>query len=174
MKDLPGFRPSDQKDRLWPVDVLRGFAVIGMVEAHVYNVSADPILLAHPLAPWLDALNGLVAPLFFVLTGFVLQLRPANTAGTLGRRLRNAAGWWVLAMLLHLPLINAGRGGINFSPCLHFDVLHALAASAFSRTLVQWGSGAKPRPRLLAGTTLAVLILTTLSDRLQVAEALNP
>jgi uncharacterized membrane protein len=90
--DLPRFQSSDQKSRLWPVDALHGLAVVGMVETHVYNVSADPSLLANPLAPLLDALNGLVAPLFFVLTGFILQLRPANTAaGTLGRRLRNAA-----------------------------------------------------------------------------------
>jgi surface polysaccharide O-acyltransferase-like enzyme len=77
-------------------------------------------------------------------------------------------------MLLHLPVLDAGGSGINFSPWLQFDVLHALAASACWLTLVQWGSGVEQRPRLLAGTIVAVLISSTLCDRLHVADALNP
>jgi surface polysaccharide O-acyltransferase-like enzyme len=63
---------------------------------------------------------------------------------------------------------------VNFLPWLHFDVLHALTASAIWLTLVQWGAGVEQRPRFLGGTTVAVLVLTALNDRLHVADALNP
>lgn len=165
---------ADRNGRLWPVDVLRGLAVVGMIETHVYNVGADPSLLANPLAPLLDALNGLVAPLFFVLTGFILQLKPASTAGRLGRRVCGAAGWWALAMLLHLPVIDAGGGGVDFSPWLQFDVLNALAASAFGLTLVQWSAGVEQRPQRLGGAAVAVLVMTALTDHLHLAYALTP
>src|SRR4051812_39177305 len=73
-----GGRPVVRQEsrRLWPLDALRGAAVVVMVETHVFNAAAAPRLQnAHFSGVW-NGFHGLVAPLFFMLTGYALELRP--------------------------------------------------------------------------------------------------
>lgn len=59
-----------KKREVW-IDVLRGLAVIGMIETHAVNTFLDTRLQATPEFGTLTYLNGLVAPTFFWVMGYV-------------------------------------------------------------------------------------------------------
>ncbi len=155
--------PKDQT-RLWPLDALRGLATVGMVETHVCNVGRMVSQTQTRGAHAVDFANGLVAPLFFVVTGFALAWRPPETQGQVLRRCRAALGWWMVAFLLHLPQVGS-PGGVDCTPLRQFDVLHSLALAAFALTFLQWR--VPPARQALACAALAgvVLWLTVAVDR---------
>ena len=59
-----------KKREVW-IDLLRGLAVIGMIETHAVNTFLDTKLQATPEFGTLTYLNGLVAPTFFWVMGYV-------------------------------------------------------------------------------------------------------
>jgi len=95
-KDLTPSRRCD-----W-IDLLRGWAVIVMIEVHVVNV-----YLQKGLTPeWLNFLNGLVAPSFILCAGYSLALSTFRSDGTLRPFAPTAKrlGFILLcAYLLHAP-----------------------------------------------------------------------
>jgi uncharacterized membrane protein len=58
------------------VDLLRGFAIVVMIETHVVNAYLPMALKkGHPFFFWLSFVNGLVAPTFLFAAGFSLMLQ---------------------------------------------------------------------------------------------------
>ena len=136
--------PSPSKRCPW-VDLLRGLAVIVMIEVHVVNT-----WLRLDLRPeWLNYLNGLVAPSFLMCAGFSLVLSTFRTDGTLrpfwpdtARRL----GFILLcAYLLHAPGLTLAEWTVLNTPqklreLFKIDVLQCVVYSllllqALARTL---------------------------------------
>jgi uncharacterized membrane protein len=158
--------------RLWPLDAVRGAAVIVMVETHVFNTAADPGLQNTPFTGVWSGLHGLVAPLFFVVTGYALELKPPTTRPALRRRLRGIALWWGLGMLLHLPSRGSAGSFLDVSPLLQFDVLHALAMAALGLTATQLTVRRRSLPYFLL--TLLTLAGAVVADRSSWVGSLDP
>ena len=70
---LPPGKPSGGV-RYGFVDLLRGLALVVMVETHVVNAYLPAGLRQRPFFYWLAFLNGLVAPSFLFASGFSLVL----------------------------------------------------------------------------------------------------
>jgi uncharacterized membrane protein len=68
--------PSKRCDWL---DLIRGWAVVVMIEVHCVNVWARPELIPG----WLHYLNGLVAPSFIMCAGYSLALSTFRPDGSL-------------------------------------------------------------------------------------------
>jgi uncharacterized membrane protein len=71
---LPARKPSGGV-RYGFVDLLRGLAIVVMVETHVVNAYLPAALRQRPFFYWLAFVNGLVAPSFLFASGFSLVLQ---------------------------------------------------------------------------------------------------
>jgi uncharacterized membrane protein len=131
--------PLPQKSRLAFIDLLRGWAILVMVEVHVFNAFIVPELRS---ASWFHALNfinGLVAPSFTFISGFVFLLASQKKLESF--RTYGSAFWkqiwrigmiWVTGYFLHLPFFSLHRtitettekGWLSF---YQSDVLHCIA-----------------------------------------------
>ncbi len=135
---------SPSKRCQW-VDLLRGLAVIVMIEVHVVNT-----WLRLDLRPeWLNYVNGLVAPSFLMAAGFSLVLSTFKTDGTLRPFWPDTAkrlGFILLcAYLLHAPGLTLAEWTVLNTPAkmrelFKIDVLQCVVYSllilqALARTL---------------------------------------
>lgn len=122
-------------NRLAWIDLLRGLAVVGMIETHVVNVFLSS---GYDTAGWrsqLSFFNGLVAPAFLWIAGYI-QGRSVRRSHELGRPVATAARWRrlgfvvALSFLLHIPGIFGGWGTLAWR-----------AGSTFSRSMSSpaWG-----------------------------------
>jgi uncharacterized membrane protein len=127
------------RQRLVFVDLLRGWATIVMIEVHVFNAFIIP---SHKEAGWysvLNYVNGLVAPSFIFIAGFVfivssqrklIEFREFGPA--FRKQLQRIGLVWVIGYLLHLPYFSLHRtihetdqaGWLKF---FQSDVLHCIA-----------------------------------------------
>jgi uncharacterized membrane protein len=139
--------------RLTFIDLLRGWALLVMIEVHVFNA----FLLQHfRETPWFHALNfinGLVAPSFIFISGFVFLLASQKKLESF--RLFGFAFWkqlgrigliWIVGYSLHLPFFSFHRAITEATEAqwLSFyqsDVLHCIACGLFilffSRLLIR-------------------------------------
>ena len=62
------------KSRLAFIDLLRGWALLVMIEVHVFNAFLLPYFQATSWFNMLNFINGLVAPSFIFISGFVFLL----------------------------------------------------------------------------------------------------
>src|SRR5579872_6893470 len=76
---MPSTSPSPVKSRLEFIDLLRGWAVVVMIETHVINALLAQSYRDSSWFPYLDFANGLVAPSFLFCAGCGLWI-------SLGRR----------------------------------------------------------------------------------------
>lgn len=129
-----------QKSRFVYIDLLRGWAVIVMIEVHVFNSFLIPAIKEEPWFPVLNFVNGLVAPSFLFIAGYSFVLiaqRKWNDYLSFSPVFWKQVGriLQVLAVgyALHLPFF-------SFNKLLHvswqewgvfwkIDVLHAIAVS---------------------------------------------
>ncbi|MBI4428005.1 MAG: DUF1624 domain-containing protein [Ignavibacteriales bacterium] len=127
------------KQRLIFIDLLRGWATIVMIEVHVFNAFIIP---AYKEASWfgvLNYINGLVAPSFIFIAGFIFVIISQRKLEEF--RLYGAAFWkqlrrigliWSIGYLLHLPYFSFRRT-LNESTQVEWlkfyqsDVLHCIA-----------------------------------------------
>lgn len=128
---------SSRNPRLAWIDLLRGVAVIGMVETHVLNTLLDVDLNA---ASWRDDLgffNGLLAPAFLWIAGY-LQGRAVRKAQNeelpvlTGVRLRRLGFVALLGYYLHVPWgywFSGDFGAESWRIALQADVLQCLVIS---------------------------------------------
>ena len=127
------------KNRLVFVDLLRGWATIVMIEVHVFNAFIIP---GYKNAEWfgvLNYINGLVAPSFLFVAGFVFVIasdRKLEEFRTFGRafwkQLSRIGLIWLIGYGLHLPFFSLARTMYESSPAqwLSFsqsDILHCIA-----------------------------------------------
>lgn len=132
---------SDQKkSRFVYIDLLRGWAVVVMIEVHVFNTFLQPALREAAWFKVLNFINGLVAPSFLFIAGYsfvlIAQRKWDDYLGLkplfwkqLGRILQVLA----VGYALHLPffsfhkltMISWQEWGVFWK----IDVLHAIAVS---------------------------------------------
>lgn len=123
--------------RLSWIDLLRGLAVVGMVETHVLNVFLDARFDSAPWRGEVSFFNGLVAPAFLWIAGYIqgLSIRRSHARGG---RVASGARWHRLGVvagigfLLHVPWHLWGQGNFGLESwryLLQVDVLPCLALS---------------------------------------------
>jgi uncharacterized membrane protein len=106
----------NQKTRFLFVDLLRGWALLVMIEVHVFNVLLLPILRATQWFSILNFANGLVAPSFLFISGFAFAI---STKGKTDELRKFDYSFWkklgriILIILagysLHLPILSLRR-----------------------------------------------------------------
>lgn len=95
-------------NRLVWIDVLRGVAVIGMIQTHVWNALLHPSYEATGWRQEWDFLSGLLAPAFLWIAGYV-QGRSVRKAQRENRPVATASRWKRLGIIaliaygLHVP-----------------------------------------------------------------------
>jgi len=104
------------KGRLVFVDLLRGWATIVMIEVHVFNAFIFPQLKATGWYGTLNYINGIVAPTFIFVAGFVFvyvserKIEDFRSYGKLfWRQIYRIAQIWIIGYLLHLPFFSWSR-----------------------------------------------------------------
>jgi uncharacterized membrane protein len=104
------------KGRLIFVDLLRGWATIVMIEVHVFNAFIFPSLKETEWYNLLNYVNGLVAPSFIFVAGFVFvyvserKIEDFRAYGRLfWKQIYRIAQIWIIGYLLHLPFFSWAR-----------------------------------------------------------------
>ncbi|MGH9856306.1 MAG: heparan-alpha-glucosaminide N-acetyltransferase domain-containing protein [Acidobacteriota bacterium] len=126
--------------RLLFIDMFRGFAVLVMIEGHVFNSTIIPALHATRRLHHLDTLHGMIAPSFIFISGFAFALGLERKWESF---LRFEKPFWLqiwrllfvlaLGYWLHLPtwsfqeLLHAGPDKILWF--LRCDILQLIALS---------------------------------------------
>lgn len=127
------------KNRLVFVDLLRGWATIVMIEVHVFNAFVFGAVKGQGWFQTLNFVNGLVAPTFLFVAGFVFVVasdRKLDDFRTYGKafwkQLSRIGLVWVIGYGLHLPFFSLYRTLFDSTPdqLLQFyqsDILHCIA-----------------------------------------------
>lgn len=127
------------KNRLVFVDLLRGWATIVMIEVHVFNAFLVEGMKGERWFNALDYVNGLVAPSFLFVAGFVFvvasdrKLEEFRSFGkAFWRQLSRIMLVWLIGYGLHLPFFSLTRTLYDSTPeqLLQFyqsDILHCIA-----------------------------------------------
>jgi uncharacterized membrane protein len=127
--------------RLDYIDLLRGWAVIVMIETHVVNATLSAETMAGTFFPYLRFINGLVAPSFLFASGLAFAVtaqRKFQDYLTFGKPLFKQLGRILMIMgigyTLHIPIFSLKRllGDTTESQWQSFfqvDILQCIAAS---------------------------------------------
>jgi len=125
------------------IDLLRGWAALVMIEVHVFNAFLLPSLRETTWFSILNFVNGLVAPSFLFVSGFVFVLaseRKLNEFRSFGRafwkQIARIGFIWLVGYALHLPFFSFSRivRGASERDWLKFyqvDILHCIALGLF-------------------------------------------
>jgi uncharacterized membrane protein len=104
------------KNRLAFIDLLRGWALIVMIEVHVFNALILPAFKTTSWFHYLNFINGLVAPSFTFISGFVFIIasqRKLESFRTYGPAFWKQIGRiglvWGIGYFLHLPFFSFHR-----------------------------------------------------------------
>ncbi len=128
-----------EKKRFTFVDLLRGWALLVMVEVHIFNVMLIPALKETGWFGILNFINGLVAPSFLFISGFAFVLSTQQKREDLFKV--NYAFWKKLGRIaliflagysLHLPILSLRRlmNFYSYDVLLRFynvDILQCIA-----------------------------------------------
>lgn len=129
--------------RLVFVDLLRGWAVIVMFETHVFNAMLSANLREGWWFDVLNFVNGMVAPSFLFVSGFVFVLSAKRKVGqyrafgpVFWKQIGRMLVILVIAYGLHLPFFSYRKimGGVDVEGWLKFyqvDILHCIVAGWF-------------------------------------------
>lgn len=131
--------PARTGGRFVFLDLLRGWALLVMIEVHVFNAFMLPSIRSEAWFSVLNYVNGLVAPSFIFISGFVFMIaaeRKMESYRMFGsafwRQLARIGMIWVVGYFLHLPFFSLHRVLTETTPdgWLKFyqsDVLHCIA-----------------------------------------------
>jgi uncharacterized membrane protein len=132
---------TSPKRRIEFIDLLRGWAVIVMIETHVFNATLLPPLWDSPVFQVIKFINGLVAPSFLFASGMayaVTTRRKINDYLSFGWPLFRQIGRLLFVMVigysLHIPKFNYYHlryeaGETAWQIFWQVDVLQCIAAS---------------------------------------------
>jgi len=146
------------------IDLLRGFALVVMIETHVLNAYLPPALKNSRFFIFLAFINGLVAPAFLFATGFSLVLQSnlqwdnwLRFRSPFWRQMRRLGFIALVAYFSHLYGFRLSRyrmnwgNGAMWASTLQVDILQCIVASLLvvlalililrKRNLLFWGSG---------------------------------
>jgi uncharacterized membrane protein len=168
-------RPGTQRGRVESVDLLRGWAVMVMIETHLVNATITPMIAETGLFQWLKFINGLVAPSFLFASGLayaVTTRRKVNDYLTFGpplfRQLGRILVILAIGYLLHIPHFSLAslREGVTETEWLTFlqvDVLQCIAFSLlFMQALLLLLRSERRMYAVLAVLTPVMLVVTPL------------
>jgi uncharacterized membrane protein len=149
------------------VDLLRAWAVILMIEAHVFNALLRSDLQQTTAFAVLTFLNGLVAPAFLFMAGFTFVLsaqRRSTDVHGLGKRLGRLGALLLLAYALHLPFASLVQlftqvDRAQLVSFLQVDILQAIAVSLLVLVVLML---VLRHPRSLGRATLVLTALVVL------------
>ena len=150
--------PSKRCDWL---DLLRGWAVIVMIEVHCVNVWLHRGLIPE----WLNFLNGLVAPSFIMCAGYSLALstfRPDGTLRPFSPTAKRLGFILICAYLLHAPGFTLAEWTVlatpqKFRELFKIDVLQCIV---FSLLILQGLARLIRKPMVYAAVALALAVGT--------------
>ncbi len=134
---------APRRSRLEWLDAFRGAAVLVMIETHVVNTFLASGLREHAWFPLLNYANGLVAPSFLFIAGFVVGLerrltpdRPIRYA----RRAKRLGGLAAIGAFMHLPWpdLREGRWADALRVGVPVDVLLCVAVALGLLLAVSW------------------------------------
>lgn len=142
-RDLPCDSLQPARSRLSWLDFFRGVAVLVMIETHVVNTFMASGLRESPWFPLLNFANGLVAPSFLFIAGFVQGMERRIAPGkpiNYRRRASRLVGIAALGYALHFPVFELvqHRWADAFRVGTRFDVLQCLALSLGLLLGVTW------------------------------------
>lgn len=163
------------KKRIEFIDLLRGWAVIVMIETHVFNATLLPDLAAGPFSAVLNFINGLVAPSFLFASGMayaVTTRRKLNDYLSFGWPLFRQIGRLLFIMMigysLHIPKFNYEHLRYDAGPTAwemfwQADVLQCIALSLlFLQAMLLLTRSEQRLYRLMIGITAAIVLATPL------------
>jgi uncharacterized membrane protein len=153
--------PSKRCDWL---DLIRGWAVVVMMEVHVVNVWLHKELIPG----WLQFTNGLVAPSFIMAAGYSLALstfRPDGSLRPFGPTARRLGFILLCAYLLHAPGLTLADWTVlstaqKYRELFKIDVLQCIV---YSLLLLQGLARLIRRPLVYAGVALAAALAVALA-----------
>lgn len=113
MSDAGGLSVPKKSKRLEFIDLLRGWAVIVMIETHVVNATLAPELTSAAWFQWVKFINGLVAPSFLFASGLAYAVTTRRKISDylsfgppLFKQVRRLLFVVMIGYLLHLPKFN--------------------------------------------------------------------
>lgn len=130
----------ESREKFYYIDLLRGWAMIIMVEVHVFNAFMKPEIRKELWFPVLDFINGMVAPVFIFIAGFAFilssekNLHEFRTFGVQFRKkIRKIALIFFVGYLLHIPFFSLRKNLLYTDPELfksfcNVDVLQCIGA----------------------------------------------
>ncbi len=138
-----------EKVRFLFVDLLRGWALLVMIEVHVFNVTLLPSLKETSWFHALNFINGLVAPSFLFISGFAFVLSTRGNAAEMRKfnmpfwkKMGRIALIFLAGYSLHLPILSLRRLVHYYSPdvILRFynvDILQCIGAGLLILFLIR-------------------------------------
>jgi uncharacterized membrane protein len=176
MSDAPvSSTPPRHAQRVAFVDLLRGWAVIVMIQTHVFNATLFPALTTTVLYDLIKFVDGLVAPSFLFASGLAYAIttrRKANDYLAFGRPLFRQFGRLLLILVigyvLHIPRFNYHHLAYEASAeawdrFWQVDVLQCIAVSLlFLQILLLLLRSEGRLYRTVAGATVVILLGTPL------------
>lgn len=157
-----------EKKRYIFVDLLRGLALLVMIEVHVFNAFLDPSIKAQSWFSVLNYINGLVAPSFLFVSGFAFILS-TNTneriklfSPAVSKRLTRIGLIFLVGYSLHLPRYSFSQMmKVSEAEILTFynvDVLQCIATGLLLLLLMKVvTSNEKQFNSVLLASTIAVI-----------------
>ncbi len=167
----PVVRQTGKTPRLEFIDLLRGWAVLIMIETHTVNALLTQAYRNTWWFDWLDFFNGLVAPSFLFCAGCGLWIainRKWDDYIHFRQPLRKYVGrmLWILgvAYALHLPTFSFKRIYQAFSPeyeeiFFQIDILHTIVVTSLFAVLVIIVTRSKRILLWTSGVFAAALVL---------------
>jgi len=148
--------PSKRCDWL---DLIRGWAVIVMIEVHCVNVWLHKGMIPE----WLNYLNGIVAPSFILASGYSLALstfRPDGTLRPFAPTFKRLGFILVCAYLLHAPGLTLAEWTVLSTPQKFHELfkLDVLQCIVYSLLLLQGLARILRKPLLFAGVAMALAL----------------
>ena len=140
--------PPLSKPRYVYIDLLRGWAVLVMIETHVTNTFLIPGIRLQPWFATLNFINGIVAPSFLFVAGYsfaVVGQRKWNDYlsfnGVFWKQVGRILQIWAVGYALHLPFFSFNKlafliGWDEWASFWPVDVLQCIAASLLSMLLL--------------------------------------
>ncbi|HNX24182.1 MAG TPA: heparan-alpha-glucosaminide N-acetyltransferase domain-containing protein [Spirochaetota bacterium] len=128
------------KNKFFYLDLLRGWAMVIMVEVHVFNAFLRPEIKKETWFSVLNFINGMVAPSFVFIAGFAFILSSKNNINELrnyGNLFRKKLGRigliFFVGYLLHIPYFSMRNNFLYTDPGLlksfyNVDVLQCIGA----------------------------------------------
>lgn len=167
--------PHPPAKRVGFVDLLRGLAVIVMIQTHVFNATLRPPIKETGFFAVINFIDGLVAPAFLFASGLayaVTTRRKVHDYLAFGFPLFKQVGRLLLILLvgyiLHIPRFNYHHlayeaGAEAWERFWQVDILHCIAVSLLVlQVLLLLLRSEKRLYRVVSGMTVAVVILTPL------------